>query len=285
MGEFMKRKLFCEISPLAYEISSIKEHTIRHIKNFFSGKKFAKERINEKLPILVYNHTSLIRRKLNNVDLQLQENKAKNLGLATPKVNGILIKPGETFSFWKLVGKCKEKYGYLPGLTITNGTVSSGTAGGMCQFTNLIHWMVLHTELKIVEHHHHNGLDLFPDFGRQVPFGTGTSIVYNTLDYQFTNNTDSTFQIIVYTDDEYLCGEIRTDKEPKVSFHIYEDEAYFEKIGEDYFRHNKIYRKCNDVITGNELSNELICENNAKVAYDPSFIDPEKIKHKDEIKI
>ncbi len=33
----------------------------------------------------------------------------------------------------------------------------------MCQFTNLLHWMALHSPLTVTEHHRHSGLDLFPD--------------------------------------------------------------------------------------------------------------------------
>lgn len=92
---------------------------------------------------------------------------------------------------------------------ISLGQSAAGIAGGMCQFTNLIHWMVLHTPLEIVEHHHHDDLDLFPDFHRQIPFGTGTSIFYNYLDYRFRNPTDSTYQLLVWTTDTHLCGELR----------------------------------------------------------------------------
>lgn len=66
-----------------------------------------------------------------------------------------------------------------------SGKVSEGIGGGMCRFTNLLHWMILHKPLTIVEHHHHGSFDLFPDFGRQVPFGTGTSVCYNHM--QFIN--------------------------------------------------------------------------------------------------
>ncbi|MCV4732570.1 VanW family protein, partial [Escherichia coli] len=83
------------------------------------------------------------------------------------------------------------------GLTIAGNEASKGIGGGLCQFTNLIHWMALHTELDIVEHHHHDRLDLFPDYGRQIPFGTGTSIMYNYLDYRLKNNTSITYQIVV----------------------------------------------------------------------------------------
>ena len=82
----MKRKLFCEISPITYKISMEKEILLRKMKDIFSNNKFAKEINQQKLPITIYKHNSLIRRKLGNVNMQLQENKAKNLSLASPKL-------------------------------------------------------------------------------------------------------------------------------------------------------------------------------------------------------
>ena len=61
------------------------------------------------LPVNVYSHNSLIRRRLGTVDLALQENKSVSLGLAAPHIDGTLIRPGETFSFWTLVGRCSAK--------------------------------------------------------------------------------------------------------------------------------------------------------------------------------
>jgi len=274
----MARKLFCEISPLTYKISVKKERLKRHIENLCSGIKFAKTRSDDLLPVLINKHNSLIRRKFNNVDMRLQENKAKSLGIAAPKVTNILIRPNETFSFWQLVGRASRRKGYLEGVTISNGKPSSGIGGGMCQFTNLLHWMILHTDLEIVEHHHHNGLDLFPDFKRQIPFGTGTSIIYNYLDYRAKNNSDKTYQIIVYTTEEYLCGEIRCSEPLEIKIHIHEEESYFYEQGGEMIRHNKIYRKVIDKATGNTICDELLLENNARVMYDRAFINQEMIK-------
>ena len=148
----MSRRLFCELSPLAYNISVFKCCTERRIKDFFSGERFAREKCGEKLPVVIYKHNSLIRRTLGNTQPQLQENKAVNLALTAPKINGILIKPGETFSFWHLAGRLTEKKGYKEGLMISNARSVSGIGGGMCQFTNLIHWMVMHSPLDITEH-------------------------------------------------------------------------------------------------------------------------------------
>lgn len=77
-----KRKLFCELSPFTYRLSMEKEILKRHLKDLCIRTSFTKERTSDSLPTLVYRHTSLIRRRLGNVDRQLQENKATNLSLA-----------------------------------------------------------------------------------------------------------------------------------------------------------------------------------------------------------
>ena len=269
----MSRKLFCEISPLTYQISMYKCITMRHIKNILGKEKLAKTKQKELLPVVIYKHNSLIRRKLGNVDLQLQENKAVNLSIAAPKITNIIIKPGETFSLWYLVGKCGKRQGYKEGLTIDNNKPSKGIAGGMCQLSNLIHWMILHTELEITEHHHHDNLDLFPDFKRVIPFGTGTSIMYNYLDYRFKNTTDKTYQLIIYTTDEYLCGELRSNKEEKYSYHIHAEDIFFSRENGVVYRNGKVYRTKIDKTTGNTIEKKLIRENHAKVCYDTSNLD------------
>lgn len=274
----MSRKLFCELGPFAYKLSVLKCILFRRIRWIINRKRYAGSFSSELLPNLIYEHKSLIRRKLGNVNMELQENKAVNLSLAAPKVKGILVRPGEVFSFWKLVGSCTRRKGYLNGLIIKSGEVSRGMGGGMCQFTNLIHWMVLHSPLDIIEHHHHNNLDMFPDYGRQIPFGTGTSIMYNYLDYQFVNNTNQTFQLIVWTDEEYLSGELRSDRELEYAYHIREENHYFNKEGSDYYRNNEIYRETVDKKTGNVISKELINRNHSRVLYGFDFIPPELIR-------
>lgn len=263
----MKRKLFCEISPFTYKLSVLKCRTVKKIRNFLSRQRFAKEKSDERLPVVIYKHESLIRRTLGNVDAKLQNNKAVNLAIAAPKISGIIIRPGEVFSFWRLVGSTTKRKGYKTGLTISKAEMSRGIGGGMCQATNLIHWMVLHTPMEIVEHHHHDGFDLFPDFNRQVPFGTGTSIVYNYLDYRFKNNTDATFQLIIYVNDTHLCGELRASKEMDFEYNIECEDEHFVREGDIVYRKGKVYRSTIDIKTGHIIKKELLRENNAKVMY------------------
>ncbi|MBR1917578.1 MAG: VanW family protein [Bacteroidaceae bacterium] len=218
--------------------------------------------------MLVYQHNSLIRRRLGNVNMQLQENKAVNLALAVGHINGLLIRPGETFSVWKMVGRTTKRKGYKEGLTIAKGQPSQGIGGGMCQLSNLIHWMVLHSDLTIVEHHHHDALDLFPDYGRQIPFGTGTSISYNYIDYRVRNDSALTYQLKLWVDDEYLHGELRATEPLPHTFHIHAENEYYSREAGVVYRNGQVYRDTIDRVSGNCLESQLIRINHARVMYE-----------------
>ena len=266
----MERKLFCEISPFTYRLSVEKGILTRHLKDLFGKARFARKRTEERLPVTVYNHKSLIRRRLGNVDMQLQENKAGNLALAVKHIDGVMIRPGETFSLWKMVGRTTKRKGYKEGLVIAKGEPSKGIGGGMCQLSNLIHWMVLHSQLTIVEHHHHDGLDLFPDFGRQIPFGTGTSISYNYIDYRVQNQTSVTYQLRLWVDGEYLRGELRATEQLPHTFHIHAENEFFSREDGVVYRNGQVFRDTIDRATGRCLSSQLIRTNHARVMYDIS---------------
>lgn len=273
-----KRRNFCDLGPWAYHISLLKNRLIRRLIWIKQSRYFAKKKSKESLPVQAFQHSSMILRKLGDVDMTLQHNKKTNLSLAVPKVHNVVIAPGEVFSFWRLVGSCTKRKGYKEGLVIKGGEVSSAIGGGMCQFSNLIHWLVLHSPLEIIEHHHHSYVDMFPDYGRKLPFGSGTSIMYNYLDYQFRNTTDQSFQLIITMDDEYLKGELRCERALSNSFKVVEKDNYFIREGDYYYRHNKIYRQVFNIETQDIVSQELLNENHAKVLYDASFIPVEAIR-------
>ena len=264
----MKRILFCELCPFAYRLSTEKEILKRHLKDTLHKTRFAHERTQDSLPVVVYRHNSLIRRRLGNVNMQLQENKATNLALAVQHIDGLLIRPGETFSVWKQVGRTTQRKGYKEGLTIAKGQPSQGIGGGLCQLSNLIHWLVLHSDLTITEHHHHDGLDLFPDYGRQIPFGTGTSISYNYIDYRVRNDTANTYQLRLHVDGEYLCGELHAAETLPHTFHIHAENEYFSREQGIVYRNGQVFRDIIDRTTGQVLDSQLIRTNHARVMYE-----------------
>ena len=273
----MKRKLFCEISPTAYKISVKKEIALRNLKDFMSSQKFAREHSETALPVIVKSHCSVLVRKLNGVDIRLQENKVTNIELACKKVNGIIIHPGETFSYWKTIGPATKEKGYKEGLVISKGKLKSGYGGGLCQMANMIHWMVLNSPLTVTELHHHSDA-LFPDERRTVPFGTGTSVYYNNVDYRFKNNTDCDVQILVWVEDGYLCGELRSEKQYPMRYKLVEEDHHFAREGDKFYRISKVYRLVTDRETNELKAKELILDNHSEVMYDYSLIPEDQIR-------
>lgn len=277
----MGRKLFCDINPTCYKISSEKQILLRKGKDLLKRAKIAKKKSKEELPNIVKSHSSILVRKLNGVDLRLQENKVTNIMLACNKINGIIIHPGETFSFWRTVGKATEKKGYKRGLVISRKGMTSGFGGGLCQMANMIHWLVLNSPLEVTELHHHSDA-LFPDERRRVPFGTGTSICYNYVDYRFKNNTDQDVQILVWVENGELCGELRSEREFPCRYKLIEENHHFQKEGEEYFRISQVYRIVIDRKTNEELYKELILDNHSRVMYDYNLIPKEQIRNNED---
>ncbi len=270
-----KRKLFCELSPACYKISLCKEYVLRDIHDAFSGERFADEKNTVPYPAVVKSHTSNVLRRLEGVDMQLQRNKLVNLRIAAAQINGIVVQPGETFSFWRLVGEPTAKRGYLDGLVISAGKLSSGVGGGLCQLANLIHWLVLNSPLTVTELVHHSDA-LFPDSGRRVPFGTGTSVFYKNVDYRFKNTTDRPVQLLVWLDENTLFGELRAQEPFPYIYRITEeDQGYVEDDGE-FFRVSRVFRITLDR-ERRVIRRELVLDNHSKVMYDYSLIPREQI--------
>ena len=274
----MTRKLFCEWGPVCYWLSLKKEVAKRNLYDLRSKERFAKTHQASPLENIVKSHSSVLVRKLHGVDLQLQENKITNIGLACEKINGLLIRPGETFSFWKTVGRADRHTGYKEGLTIKHGSLGKGYGGGLCQMANLIHWLVLNSPLTVTELHHHSDA-LFPDERRRVPFGTGTSVFYNNVDYRFKNGTDQTVQLLTWIEGGELCGELCSERPFATRYKIVEENHHFKKEGDDYYRISQVYRIVIDRAGGEELRKELILDNHSRVMYDHALIPPDQIKN------
>jgi vancomycin resistance protein VanW len=264
-----KRKLLSQRHPILYFIAVWARRLKRMAEWYLDGKKYASKRTNDKLAFRIKKHQSVLLKKLGESDRQLQINKVTNLKIAIGKIDGILIKPQETFSFCKLVGLPTQKKGYLLGMELSFGEARAGIGGGICQISNLIHWLVIHSPLTVIERYHHS-FDPFPDDGRVLPFGSGATVFYNYRDYQFTNNTEHTFQLNLWLSDKYLEGELRIDQELDYAYHIIEKEHQFLKIEGQFYRKNEIWR--NKILKfegGKILETELITKNFARVSYEP----------------
>lgn len=220
------------------------------------------------LPIRVKRHKSLLLRTLGDSDMWMQHNKVHNLRIVADRLDGVVIRPGEEFSFCRLVGKATRRKGYLDGMLLDNGEAKAGLGGGICQMANLLHWMVLHSPLTITERSEHS-FDPFPDNGRVLPWGVGCAVYYNYVDLRFRNDTDTTFQLRTAVGDRYLEGELRSADPVPHSYSVHARREGFTQHGNDWFRHNEIWRDVIDRTTGDRVGSELIKRNCALVKYVP----------------
>lgn len=216
----------------------------------------------------IKRHNSLLLRQLGESEMWLQQNKVINLRLASSCVDGVAIRPGETFSFNRLVGNCTRRRGFVVGMKLSNGSAEAGVGGGICQLANLLAWMFMHSELTMLERSEHS-FDPFRDNGRVLPWGVGCSIVYNYVDLVVRNDTDTTFTISVSVGGRYLEGELRDDHEPTLSYSVHARDEQFLRHRSRVFRRNEIWRDVFDRRTGRCIDAERLKSNCALVVYEP----------------
>ncbi|QOR64736.1 VanW family protein [Cytobacillus suaedae] len=250
-----------------------KYYRMKRYAEWYAGdKKYALKKETSQLPNVIFSHKTLLLRQLKDVDMWLQYNKIKNLAIAIKQLNTIVIKPGETFSYWRLIGSTTKRKGYVDGMILHYGKVTTGVGGGLCQLSNLIYWMTLHTPLTVTERYRHS-YDVFPDSKRNQPFGSGATCAYNYLDLQIKNETNQSYQLIIYLTDTHLVGEWRAEYPKTRTYKVYEkDHSITAEYWGGYVRQNTIYRKVFN-IEKELIDDEFITENRAIMMYEPFLED------------
>jgi len=109
-----------------------------------------------------------------------------NLKLAASKLNGILIKPGETFSFNRALGEVSKNTGYQPAWVISQGKTVLGDGGGVCQVSTTLFRAVLNSGLPIVERHAHSYRVGY--YEQNSPVGLDATVFDPSADLKFTND-------------------------------------------------------------------------------------------------
>jgi len=244
----------------------------RYMQWHISNIQWANKQSEKKLQYSVFDHQTPLIRELSGHKMWMQYNKIDNLRIASYEINGLIIHPGHTFSFWRTVGKPTKRKGYRPAMVLSHGQIEAGIGGGLCQLSNLIYWMSLHTPLQITERHRHS-YDVFPDTNRKLPFGSGATCAYPYIDLQVYNPTNDAYQLIVYLTDEYLVGQYRSGSEPQFKYKIYEKDHWItHKFGHGYVRHNIIRRQIHTE-DGELVDDEYVTENHAIMTYEPFLND------------
>lgn len=274
--EHPKRKALTHRFPILRPLVVPLRRSMRNWSNIFDPQVFTR-RQKDWMPCIIARHQSVLRRKLGDSDARLQEQKVQNLRVAAAALNGIVIPPGKVFSLWHIIGQPTKKRGYANGMLLSNGRVVEGIGGGLCQMSNFLFWIFLHADTKIIERYHHS-MDVFPDSGRVLPFGSGATILFNFVDLKIKNISGHPLQLKMWLTDNHLKGQLLSNASSPKKFHVFEKDHYFVKTKKQYFRYNELWRETLE--NGKVLLEEKITTNFAPVLYpiDTKYIRTNKFK-------
>ncbi len=128
-------------------------------------------------------------------------NRVFNINVATNKLNGKLIAPGETFSFNKTIGNVDGSTGYRKELVIKKEGTLPEFGGGVCQVSTTMYRAALFTGLPIVERNQHSYAVSY--YSQIMGDGLDATIYIGGPDLKFQNDTENHLLVQAYTKNEY----------------------------------------------------------------------------------
>lgn len=118
------------------------------------------------------------------------KNRSNNLELASEKINGTIVLPGETFSYNKTVGERTIAKGYKEAAVYSGGKVVQGIGGGICQLSSTLYNTVLYANLEVTSRSNHRFLTSYVSEGRDA------TVSWGTIDFCFKNTRKYPIKIL-----------------------------------------------------------------------------------------
>lgn len=116
--------------------------------------------------------------------------RSNNLKIALSYMNGVVIMPGEVYSYNDNIGDTTASKGYQPAATFKGGTTVNEMGGGICQTVSTLYNVALMANLEIIERHQH-GLPV-----GYVPPSRDATVYSPVLDFKFKNNRETPIKIV-----------------------------------------------------------------------------------------
>lgn len=238
---------------------------------FYMGMKldknqYARTQLEQLLPYEVFESRCLMKNTETGLDMVYQENKVFNLKVAAKKLDKLVIRPHETFSFCLAVKDADKEIPYKEGLTEIYGKLVTEQGGGLCMLSNLLFWVFLHTPLTILERHGHGKKD-FPEPPSDAPMGVDATVSEGWLDLKVRNDTSATYQIDLSFDDEYIYGRIRTNDNPDTEMKVINGPVTYYREGNRIYEEVDVIRNTLSWVSGKCLSTEVLYCNRCEIGY------------------
>ena len=147
-------------------------------------------------------------------------NRNHNIQITCEKIDGMIINPGEEFSFNGFIGQRTPDKGYKLAGTIQDGQLKDDYGGGICQVTSMLYQSVIKSNLTVIDRNPH----MWPS--SYAVAGTDAAVDWPNQDFSFRNDSGYPIAIHIYwnPDNSYITAEIYG--------HLLPDGEYIEFVGE-----------------------------------------------------
>ena len=178
--------------------------------------------------------------------------RINNITLAAASINGIILNPGDEFSYNAALGQRTAASGYQAAGAYSGGRVVSEIGGGICQNSSTLYYTVLHSNLEVVDRTCH-----YFAIG-YLPSGLDATVSWTSPDFKFRNNRDLPIRIEAYTDmtDYTLTVKIHgTDVDG--SYVVIETETWGTATGTGALTYRLVYDKNDTLISRAEEARSI----------------------------
>ncbi|MCL2355669.1 MAG: VanW family protein [Defluviitaleaceae bacterium] len=165
-----------------------------------------------------------------------------NVTLAASFIDGMILYPGDIFSFNQTVPRRTAAIGFRPAGGFRDGQLVDMIGGGICQVSSSLYDNLLHAHIEVLARRAHSLPIAY------LPLGHDAAIYYGVLDLRFRNNTDYPIRIEIEFDERNMTTRLigtRTNdyvtriesRSSAVPFQtIYRESANWQYEGQIYFR-------------------------------------------------
>lgn len=156
------------------------------------------------------------------------EGKCANMRLALAAVDGIVVAPGETFSFWRAVGRPTAARGYARAAALKEGVLTEDVGGAICLASTLLYNIALLAGMQITERRCHS-VDTYGP-ARYFELGRDAGVEHPYIDLRFRNDLPARVMLSSRIDGDRVIARIACERKLPLDATIAVDEPRRETL-------------------------------------------------------
>lgn len=197
-------------------------------------------------------------------DPRYEDGKRRNLALAAPCFDGLVVGPDRPLSFWRTLGRVTAARGYAMGMELRGGCIVPALGGGLCLLSNALFALGAELGWAIAERHGHTMEAVPPP--PDVPWGLDATVFWPYVDLRMAPRQE--VRLAVRVADGLLRVQVHGQQPPLVRCSIASRAEEHLVIGGVRQKRNQLWRRTFDAATGQAVGEELLATNRKQLMHD-----------------